>query len=116
MKTLRCIVRLLTLTSTLAALTLLPASAQTPTAPAITTQPAALTVAAGASATFAVVATGTAPLTYQWFKGDTAITTAVSASLVLTAVTSADAGSYTVKVTNAVSSITSAGATLTVTP
>ena len=36
------------------------------TAPKITTQPADQTVAAGKTATFTVIATGTAPLTYQW--------------------------------------------------
>ncbi len=34
----------------------------------ISTQPASQTVAAGQSATFSVVATGTAPMTYQWRK------------------------------------------------
>ncbi|MBI3828673.1 MAG: PKD domain-containing protein, partial [Planctomycetes bacterium] len=37
-------------------------------APAITTQPANQTVTAGQTATFTVVASGTAPLTYQWKK------------------------------------------------
>ncbi|PYU79906.1 MAG: hypothetical protein DMG50_22065, partial [Acidobacteria bacterium] len=35
-------------------------------APSITTQPASQTVTAGQTATFTVVAAGTAPLTYQW--------------------------------------------------
>ncbi|MFT3785182.1 MAG: choice-of-anchor Q domain-containing protein [Tepidisphaeraceae bacterium] len=39
-------------------------------APQITTQPVGLTsVAAGSSATLSVVATGNAPLSYQWFSG-----------------------------------------------
>src|SRR6266404_3744146 len=37
-------------------------------APTITTQPANQTVTAGQTATFTVVATGTAPLSYQWQK------------------------------------------------
>jgi hypothetical protein len=37
-----------------------------PVAPSITTQPANVTVAAGATASFSVVAAGTAPLSYQW--------------------------------------------------
>ena len=37
--------------------------------PIISTQPAAQTVTAGASATFSVTAAGTAPLSYQWKKG-----------------------------------------------
>ena len=37
-----------------------------PVGPSITTQPASVSVMAPATATFSVVATGTAPLTYQW--------------------------------------------------
>src|SRR5256886_13345209 len=42
------------------------------TAPSITTQPASQTVTLGQTATFTVVATGTAPLSYQWRKSGTA--------------------------------------------
>ncbi len=101
---------------TLAVLAPFPASAQTPTAPVITTQPGSLTVAVGASATFNVVATGTAPLTYQWFKGDAVISSATSASLTINPVAANDAGSYTVKISNAAGNVTSAAALLTVTP
>jgi hypothetical protein len=112
-KKLRLIVSSLWL-GALAALFVAPASAQTPTAPSITTPPAPVTVATGANAVFTVVATGTAPLTYQWFKGETEIPTATAATLTLTAVTAADAGSYKVRVTNAVNSVTSAAVALTV--
>ena len=37
-------------------------------APIITTQPQGLSVSPGASASFTVVATGSAPLSYQWRK------------------------------------------------
>jgi hypothetical protein len=41
------------------------------TAPGITTQPQAqTTIKAGESVTLSVVATGTAPLTYEWFRGE----------------------------------------------
>ncbi|PYS56896.1 MAG: hypothetical protein DMF76_23685, partial [Acidobacteria bacterium] len=50
------------------------------TAPSITTQPANQTVTVGQTATFTVVATGTAPLSYQWQKSGTAITGAISAT------------------------------------
>lgn len=40
------------------------------TAPTITTQPVSQTVTVGQMATFTVVATGTAPLTYQWQKNN----------------------------------------------
>ena len=115
MKKLRCLPTIALLTCALVALVSFQASAQVTLAPAITTPPASLTVAAGANATFSVVATGTAPLAYQWFKGDAAITSATSATLTLNAVTVADAGTYKVKVSNALSSVTSAAATLTVT-
>src|SRR4029077_9586998 len=45
-----------------------------PVAPTITTQPVSQTVTAGQTATFTVVATGTAPLSYQWQKNGVNIT------------------------------------------
>ena len=53
-----------TVTSAAATLTVNPAVV----APSITTQPASQTVTAGANVSFHVVATGTAPLSYQWSK------------------------------------------------
>src|ERR1700743_3121217 len=60
---------------------------------AITTQPASQTVATGQTATFKVVATGSAPITYQWQKNGAAISGATSASYTTPATTSADRGS-----------------------
>src|SRR5207248_5672864 len=45
-------------------------------APSITTQPASQTVTVGQTATFTVVAAGTAPWSYQWRKSGTAISRA----------------------------------------
>src|SRR5207302_2586989 len=45
-----------------------------PVAPSITTQPISQTVTAGQTATFSVLATGTASLSYQWRKSGTNIT------------------------------------------
>src|SRR5213078_892582 len=45
------------------------------TAPTITTQPVSQTIASGATATLNVVATGTAPLAYQWYQGVSGTTT-----------------------------------------
>lgn len=84
------------------------------TAPTITTQPASQTVTAGGSATFSVAASGTAPLSYQWKLGGTNLAGATGASLSLTSVQSANAGTYTVVVTNSAGSVTSNGATLIV--
>jgi hypothetical protein len=85
-------------------------------APSITTQPSNQSVTVGSTATFSVVATGTAPLTYQWQKGTTPVTGATSASYTTAATTSSDSGSqFEVIVSNSVGSITSNAATLTVT-
>jgi endo-1,4-beta-xylanase len=83
-------------------------------APAITTQPASQTVAAGASVTFSVIATGTTPLSYQWNFNGAAIPGATSASYSISNAQPASAGNYTVTVSNSVGSITSSIATLTV--
>ena len=102
-----------TVTSGPATLTVTPL---TPTPPAITKQPVSQTVIAGQTATFSVTASGTGPLTYQWFRGGVAIGGAASSSYTTPAATNADSGStFTVMVTNAVGSVTSTPATLTVT-
>jgi hypothetical protein len=88
-------------------------------APVITTQPAARTVTAGENAVFTVNATGTPAPAYQWRKSGVTLTDNASAStatLMLTSVTSYDAGDYDVVVTNAAGAVTSASATLAVDP
>lgn len=82
--------------------------------PVIFAQPQSLTRYAGASATFTVVAGGSTPYSYQWFKGASPISGATNASLTLTGITTNDAGSYTVQVTNPYGSLSSSVATLTV--
>src|SRR5205809_816280 len=85
-------------------------------APTITTPPANQTVAAGQTATFTVVAGGTAPLSYQWQKNGANITGATSASYTTAIKRAADSGStFRVVVTNTAGTVTSAAATLTVT-
>ncbi len=84
-------------------------------APSITTQPANVTVTAPAQATFSVVATGTAPLSYQWRRNGTAIPGATSASYVLNPTAVGDSGAlFSVVVTNSAGNATSGAATLTV--
>src|SRR5204863_123647 len=79
--------------------------------------PASQTVTVGQTATFMVVATGTAPLSYQWQKNATAISGATSASYTTPATTSADNGAlFRVMISNSVGSVTSNTATLTVNP
>ena len=85
------------------------------TAPAITTQPGSQSVTVGQTATFSVIGSGTAPLSYQWQTNGTAITGATASSYTTAATTLADNGStFKVTVSNAVGTITSAAATLTV--
>jgi hypothetical protein len=80
----------------------------------ITTQPASRTVTAGSNVTFSVVATGTAPLTYQWYRNETLLSGATASTYSIASVTDADAGRYTVRVTNVSRTVTSTAAVLTV--
>ena len=87
----------------------------TPVAPSITQQPANQTLTAGQTATFAVVASGSATLTYQWQKGAARITGATSASFTTPVTSVSDNGSqFQVVVSNSVGNATSNAATLTV--
>ncbi len=84
-----------------------------PAAPAsITRQPASQAVNPGASVTFTVEASGTAPLTYQWNFNGAPITGETSSTLTLPSVTAAHAGTYTVEVGDVVDTVASAGAIL----
>jgi len=83
--------------------------------PVITTQPSNQTVNSGQTATFSVVATGTA-LTYQWKQETTSIPGATAASYTTPATSATDNGSqFQVTVGNPGGSITSNAATLSVT-
>src|SRR5258708_22018472 len=98
-----------TVTSSAATLTVSSAAV----APTITTQPANHTVTAGQTATFTVVAAGTAPLSYQWQKNGVNIAGATSGSYTTPATTTADSGStFPVVVTNTAGTATSSAATL----
>ncbi|HVM59823.1 MAG TPA: immunoglobulin domain-containing protein [Verrucomicrobiae bacterium] len=86
-----------------------------PTPPSISSQPLGLSVLQGQSASFTVVATGTMPLSYQWYYNlSTAIGGGIGATLTITNVQLSDAGSYSVIVANSAGSATSSVATLTV--
>ncbi len=83
--------------------------------PSITTQPVSTTVTAPNQATFTVVATGTAPLSYQWRRNGANISGATNASYVLNPTAGTDNGAlFSVVVTNVGGAVTSANATLTV--
>jgi hypothetical protein len=83
-------------------------------APAITQQPASAAVTAGQAATFSVMATGTAPLSYQWYMNSAAAGTNSSSFTIAAATVGQTGGQVYVTVTNAVGSATSATVTLTV--
>jgi hypothetical protein len=86
-------------------------------APTVTTQPVSQTVTAGQTATFSVVAGGTAPLSYQWQKNGVNIAGATLASYTTPTTATTDSGStFDVVVSNTAGSVTSAKATLTVNP
>ena len=82
--------------------------------PLILTNPASLTVSTGSTAGFSVTALGAAPLGYQWQFGGVDLADATNNSYARTNVQLADAGNYTVIVTNFAGSITSAPGVLTV--
>lgn len=85
-----------------------------PVAPSITVQPVWRIVNEGSSVSFTVQATGSGPLNYQWKKTTILISGANSSTLTIPNVTMADAGLYTVTVSNGVGSASSTPALLTV--
>lgn len=86
----------------------------TAVAPIISGQPTNRTVALGQSATFAVTASGSVPLSYQWQRGLVDIPGANSATLEILNAQLVDAGSYRVVVSNSAGIVPSQAATLTV--
>ena len=85
-------------------------------APGITTQPSSQTVTIGQTATFNVVAYGTAPLAYQWQMNGTDIPGATSATYTTPVTTSEYNGAtFRVNISNTFGSVTSIPATLTLT-
>ncbi len=85
-----------------------------PTPPTIATQPANQAVNIGASATFSVMAAGTAPFTYQWKQGGTAIAGATASTYTVPNVQAGNMGFYYVTVSNGGGSVDSAVGILTV--
>jgi glucose/arabinose dehydrogenase len=82
--------------------------------PVITDHPDNITVAPGQTATFTVGATGANPLSFQWKKNGTNITGATGATYSIVNVQAANAGNYSVVVSNSFGSATSTSATLSV--
>ncbi len=88
----------------------------TNTPPVIITQPQGLTALRGSAVSFIVGAAGSDPLVYQWAFSNSVIAGGTNFELDLPAVAYTNAGSYTVVITNAAGSITSAPAILIVRP
>jgi hypothetical protein len=81
----------------------------------IITQPTSQTVNAGATAQFSVVATGSHPL-YQWLKNGSPIAGAQASTYTILNAQASDAGTYSVRVSNLVSTNVSTTVSLTVNP
>ena len=82
--------------------------------PGITAQPANVVVLLGTNVAFAVSVAGTAPFGYQWRFNGTNLLDATNALYAILSVGTNDAGNYSVVITNAVGSTTSANAALAV--
>jgi hypothetical protein len=88
--------------------------------PSLASQPTNVTVLAGGTATFSATTGGAAPLVYQWTDNGTnlpnspGILGGTTPNLVLTNVSTNNAGDYALVVANAYGTITSSVATLTV--
>ncbi|MBT7059158.1 MAG: DUF1566 domain-containing protein [Lentisphaerae bacterium] len=97
----RCVVSngIGTVTSVAATLTV-----DMPVAPTITQHPESLIVSNGEAVTFAVVASGTAPLSYQWQKEGADIAGATNVTYSIAAAREHDEGSYTCVVANSAGS------------
>jgi hypothetical protein len=82
--------------------------------PFISSQPTSQTASQGDSTAFAVNVEGQPDRSYQWRRNGTIIPGATGSTLTLSSVSAADAGTYTVVVTNSAGAVTSTGAVLTV--
>ena len=82
--------------------------------PAIVRQPASQFVGVGTQVTMSVEASGSGALSYQWFCNGAPLTGQTNATLLLTNAQPAQAGTYTVRVSNQFGAATSLGAVLNV--
>ena len=85
-----------------------------PLPPILTAQPPPLLAATQTAVALSVVASGTAPLAYQWWRNNSRLSQQTNATLLLRSTRISDSGNYTVVVTNLSGSVTSAPANVTV--
>ena len=85
--------------------------------PVIVSGPQSLSIVEGQTATLAVTAAGAATLSYQWKRNGVDVAGAIASSYTTPALSVGDSGTrYSVSITNALGSVTSAEAAVTVTP
>ena len=84
--------------------------------PIITVQPRDTSITAGGAVSLSVLAVGTPPLGFQWRLNGTNLAGATGTTLVLSNISTNDAGAYEVVITNAAGTVTSRSAILTVQP
>jgi cyclophilin family peptidyl-prolyl cis-trans isomerase/formylglycine-generating enzyme required for sulfatase activity len=83
--------------------------------PFVVTPPVAITRPYGGSATFTVSATGSPTLSYAWFKANSLLASATTATLTLNSLTLVDGADYKVRVTNGFGFVESTPVRLTIT-
>ncbi|HEU5070134.1 MAG TPA: immunoglobulin domain-containing protein [Verrucomicrobiae bacterium] len=83
-------------------------------APTITVQPVGGQAATNESFAMSVQATGTATVTYQWTRNGGDLSAATNATLLLTNLTTSQAGTYAVRVTDSGTTVTSSNAFLVI--
>lgn len=91
-----------------------PATLIVRTRPTVVRQPESQMAAVGGLVEFVVEATGTEPLTYQWYRGGAPVTGATTPTLTIDGVQPSHAGSYIVRITNPLATVASRPATLNV--
>ncbi|HWH72268.1 MAG TPA: immunoglobulin domain-containing protein, partial [Candidatus Sulfotelmatobacter sp.] len=85
-----------------------------PLPPGLIIQPQNLALRTGTTATLSAAATGAAPLSYQWSKDGSPLAGATSPSYFLPNAQPAQSGTYSVVVTNALGTVTSSNALVTI--